>query len=63
IEARVVRAADKLQLVLRLHRYELQRRGQLDELWQSPGNFRDRGLRLVKEAFDEILRRAGRERP
>ncbi|MCB9600219.1 MAG: HD family hydrolase [Sandaracinus sp.] len=63
LEARIVRAADKLQLVLRLHRYELQRRGQLDELWQSPGNFRDRGLRLVKEAFDEVLRRAGRTRP
>lgn len=63
LEARVVRAADKLQLVLRLYRYELQGRGQLDELWQSAGNFRDRGIALVREAFDEVLRRAGRARP
>lgn len=63
LEARIVRAADKLQLVLRLHRYERQGRGELDELWASAGNFRDRGLRLVREAFDELLQRAGRPRP
>lgn len=63
LEARIVRAADKLQLVLRLHRYELQQRGQLDELWQSRGNFRDAGLDFVRACFDEVLTRAGRTRP
>ena len=63
LEARVVRASDKLQLVLRLHRYELQGRGQLHELWQSAGNLRDRHPPLARAASDEVRRRAGRSRP
>ncbi|MGZ3418102.1 MAG: HD domain-containing protein [Polyangiales bacterium] len=63
IEARVVKAADKVQMMAKALVYERQHRGQLAEFWLNPRNFDDRGIAPAREAFAEIARRAGREVP
>ena len=61
LEARIVKAADKIQMMTKALVYERQRRGDLHEFWQHEKNFRDGGLDVAKEAF--ALLRARRERP
>lgn len=63
LEARIVRAADKLQMMIKLHRYEQTGRGKLDEFWGNPNNVRDEGLPGVREVYAEVYRRAGRQLP
>jgi len=63
LEARIVRAADKLQMMVKLHRYELTGRGALGEFWENPGNVRPQGLDPVAEVYAEVFARAGREIP
>ena len=63
LEARIVKAADKLQMMIKVLVYEGQHRGHLVEFWQNPGNFRDMGLPLASRVFDRICERAGRPRP
>jgi putative hydrolase of HD superfamily len=63
IEARVVKAADKIQMMIKALIYERQRRGDLSEFWVNPKNFDDRGLPLAREVFDAIAARAGRSVP
>ena len=63
LEARIVKAADKLQMMIKAHAYGGQKRGQLDEFWQSPRNFRDMGLPLARRVYDRLCERAGRARP
>ena len=60
LEARVVKAADKLQMMARLAQYERQGRGDLAEFWDNPANERDQGIELAREVFLELRRRAGR---
>jgi putative hydrolase of HD superfamily len=57
IEARVVKAADKLQMLMKARRYEEQRRGMLDEFWTNAQNRRHMDLDFAKEIFAEIERR------
>ncbi len=60
LEARIVKAADKVQMMIRAHAYEAQGRGRLDEFWENPGNFRDQDLSFAKRIFDALRARAGR---
>lgn len=63
LESRIVKAADKLQMMAKVHVYERQRGASLEEYWQNPANFKDRGLPLVREIFEAIARRSERELP
>ena len=62
-EARLVRALDKVQMMLKVLWYDRERLGYLEEFWNSPANFRDYGIRAVSDLFDAICTRAGRTRP
>ena len=60
LEARIVKAADKVQMMVKLRVYEKQQRGRLDEFWANPKNERTMGFAFVEEVYAEIRRRAGR---
>jgi putative hydrolase of HD superfamily len=60
LEARLVRAGDKLQMLAKVLEYEKSGEGDLGEFWVNPGNFRDAGLESVRELHAEILRVKGR---
>lgn len=51
LEARVVKAADKAQMMIKALAYERQKRGQLDGFWLNPKNFDDRGVDVARELF------------
>lgn len=51
LEARVVKAADKIQMMTKALVYGVQRRGDLREFWLEEDNFRDRGLAVAEEIF------------
>jgi putative hydrolase of HD superfamily len=55
-EARLVKACDKLQLMLKVAVYERWGTGALSEFWQNPDNFPDGGFEPVRELFEELLR-------
>lgn len=57
IEARIVKAADKLQMVVKALTYEQQRRGDVRELLDNARNRRHMDLDLAKELFAEVDRR------
>lgn len=63
LEARIVKAADKLQMMMKVLSYERSGRGQLEEFWQNPKNFRDMGLDLAARIYTRICEHAGRKRP
>lgn len=49
IEARVVKAADKIQMMTKALVYERQRRGDLHEFWMNDKNFAAKGLNIARE--------------
>jgi 5'-deoxynucleotidase YfbR-like HD superfamily hydrolase len=51
LEARLVKACDKLQLMLKVATYEHWGAGGLGEFWQNEENFRDYGIAPVREVF------------
>lgn len=57
LEARVVKAADKAQMMIKALTYELQQRGHLDEFWSNPKNFDDRGVSVARELFEALTAR------
>ncbi|MEL6185622.1 MAG: HD family hydrolase [Myxococcota bacterium] len=61
LEARIVKAADKLQMMAKADIYGSQGRGQLEDFWANEMNFRNRGLAVVEEVFS-LLRERHRER-
>lgn len=63
LEARVVKAADKIQMMIKAWLYERKRGAALDEFWANPRNFRTMGLPLAEALFDGLCARAGRGRP
>ncbi len=64
LEARLVKACDKLQLMLKVTVYERWGTGALAEFWENPDNFPDLGIEAVAELFAELRhRRAARELP
>lgn len=54
LEARVVKAADKLQMLIKALTYEQQRRGRLDEFWRGPKNRRHMDLDFARELIAEL---------
>lgn len=63
IEARIVKAADKVQMMIKVLVYERWRGARLDDFWANPGNFRDMNLPEASAVYDAICARAERERP
>lgn len=62
-EAKLLRALDKAQMMLKVLGYEKERRGGLEEFWKNPGNFNDYGIAPVSDLFDAICARQGLSRP
>ncbi len=58
LEARIVKAADKLQMMIKVLAYESQGRGNLADFWANPRNFRDMGLPLASRLYARIRERA-----
>lgn len=56
-EARLVKACDKLQLMLKVAVYERWGAGGLAEFWDNPDNFPDGGFAPVAELFAELCAR------
>jgi len=63
LEARLVKAADKIQMMLKALVYTRCGRGEVSEFWENPRNFDDRGLALAREIFEAICMRAGKPLP
>ena len=63
LEARIVKAADKIQMMVKLHTYECQGRGELSEFWANPNNFRDEGLAPARAVYTALCRRADKVLP
>jgi putative hydrolase of HD superfamily len=61
-EARLVKACDKLQLMLKVAVYERWGTGALAEFWDNPDNFPDGGFTPVRELFEELRARRNAER-
>lgn len=57
LEARIVKASDKIQMMIKLLCYTKQRRGELDEFWNNPANQRHADLPFAKAVYAEILAR------
>jgi putative hydrolase of HD superfamily len=56
-EARLVKACDKLQLMVKVAAYERWGTGALAEFWDNPDNFPDGGFPAVRELFEELRAR------
>lgn len=63
LESRIVKAADKLQMMIKVLVYEKQGHAGLEEFWNNPKNFRDAGIPLARSIFEAIAARAGRTLP
>lgn len=60
LEARIVKAADRVQLMTKVLAYSEQRRGDLREFWERAPELDDEGIAPAREVLDEILRRGAR---
>ncbi len=60
-EARLVKACDKLQLMLKVAVYERWGTGALAEFWDNPENFPDGGFPVVRDLFEELRQRRNAE--
>lgn len=60
LEAKIVKAADKIQMMVKVIAYERQRGAHLHEFWDNRKNFRDMELPLAKRVFERLRERAGR---
>ncbi len=65
LEARLVKAADKLQMLHKLSVYERQGRRHplIDVMWQNPANLRFVDIAPVRRVYETIFARAGRPMP
>ena len=55
LEARFVKACDKLQLMVKVSVYEKWGTGDLTDFWDNPGNFVDGGFEQVRECFEALI--------
>jgi putative hydrolases of HD superfamily len=62
-EARLVKACDKLQLMLKVAVYERWGTGALAEFWDNPDNFPDGGFPAVRELFEALRERRNGSTP
>lgn len=53
-EARLVKACDKLQMMLKVQLYESQGHEGLKRFWDNPDNFPDGGFRLIEQLFTKL---------
>ncbi len=60
-EARLVKACDKLQLMLKVSVYQSWGQGALAEFWDHPENFPDPAFAEVRAVFDELAARKGND--
>ena len=60
-EARLVKACDKLQMMLKVQVYESQGGRGLRRFWENPDNFPDGGFPLVEQLFMELRERRSRQ--
>ncbi|MDB4939567.1 MAG: Nucleotidase YfbR, superfamily [Labilithrix sp.] len=51
LEVRVVKAADKVQMMIKALAYGRQHRGNVDDFWSNPKNLDDRGIAVAREVF------------
>ncbi len=58
-EAKLVKACDKLQLMIKVAVYESWGEGRLSEFWDNSDNFPDPAFPAVREVLDELRRRRG----
>ena len=63
LEARLVKACDKLQLMLKVAVYESWGSGALAEFWDNPDNFPPAGIEVVDALVAELRARRGRGSP
>ena len=61
-EARLVKACDKLQLMLKVSEYQRWGEGALAEFWGNPANFGDEGFAVVGKLFEELRQRRSGQR-
>ncbi len=54
LEARIVKAADKIQMMTKALVYERQGRGDLHEFWTNEKNFPTKGLPIAREVHDVL---------
>ncbi|MCU0726679.1 MAG: HD domain-containing protein [Planctomycetes bacterium] len=54
LEARIVKAADKLQMMAKVLAYEAEGRGDLSRFWENPRNFHDAGLPAARALFEAV---------
>lgn len=59
-EARLVKACDKLQLMLKVTLYEDWGAGGLAEFWDNEANFPDGGFPEIREVFEQLRQRRDR---
>ena len=59
-EAKLVKACDKLQLMLKVATYERWGAGGLGEFWENEANFRDGGFPIVDQLYQELRERRSR---
>ncbi|MEM1349544.1 MAG: HD family hydrolase [Myxococcota bacterium] len=56
LEARIVKAADRIQMLAKSLQYDTQRRGDTRRFWTSERNFEDFGIPLVAEVLSALRR-------
>ena len=62
-ESRLIMGLDKVQMMIKVVSYQSEGRGNLEEFWLNPANFRHYGIDIVYDLFEEIAERAGRTLP
>ncbi len=55
IEARIVNAADKLQMIIKITAYERAGTGNFDEFWTHMRKFKFHGIGVARELFEHII--------
>ena len=54
LEARVVKAADHIQMMAKTLQYAAQGRGDTERFWRNPRNMNDFGIPIVREILDRL---------
>jgi putative hydrolase of HD superfamily len=54
LEARIVKAADRIQMLTKSLQYHAQRRGDVARFWEGERNFDDFGIPLVRAVLDRL---------
>ena len=54
LEARIVKAADRIQMLAKALQYAAQGHGDTSRFWRTPRNFEDHGIPLVRATLDRL---------